>query len=312
MSLLRNCLALSTKKVLMLASISLLTVTYSYAQLPASNIYVGQLERHERGVKIKNLTEVTNGDVYANQPYFFDENTLYFTQEVKKGDSSQTDIFRFSIAQNMAVNITRSEQSEYSPTPTMDGTGFTVIRVNSDNLQHLWKFGFDGKPISHLVPEIEPIGYHAWTRDDRLLLFVLGEPQKLLFADPAQPDDEGLEIAASIGASIYEMPLTLGHTYTIENDQGKVKLFWFDANSMTNTSIGYLPDNAEYYAWSSSAELFTTDNGVLVTMPFIISGQDFIYTHYTSVEIDSEFCQGNVSRIALSPYNDNIALVCHD
>lgn len=295
-----------------IATLLCLGIECGYAQLPTSNIYLGQLSRSEGGIEVKELIAVTENDQYSNQPYFFDEGTLYFTQEVTNNGQAQTDILRYNIAQNASVNITQSSESEYSPTPAMDGTGISVIRVNGDEKQELWKIGYDGSAQTHLVPAIEPVGYHAWTRDDRLLLFVLGEPHKLIFADPAQKEDEGLEIASNVGASIFEMPLTLGLTYTVENEQGKVNLYWFDPAVMSNVSIGYLPDNAKYYAWSSRAELFTTDGGKLVTMPFIIHGEEIIYTNYSKVTIDSEHCQQGISRIALSPYNDKIALVCSE
>ncbi|MEM0909629.1 MAG: hypothetical protein AAGJ37_01565 [Pseudomonadota bacterium] len=298
-------------KRIWLFSLLSLVAGYCYAEQPTSNIYLGQVDRSDNGIKVVDVVAVTDNPEYTNQPYFFDEGTLYYTQEIKENDASQTDIFKYDIAEKSSSNVTQSIESEYSPTPMMDGTGFSVIRVNGDDKQELWKIGFDGQTKMHLVPAIEPVGYHAWTREDKLLLFVLGEPHELVLADPARPDEEGLQIATNIGASIFEMPLTLGHTYTIEDEKGAAPLFWFDPYSNSTVNIGSLPNNAKYYAWSSRAELFTTDNNKLVTMPFIVNGQEIIYTAYSKVQVDSPHCQSGISRIALSPYNDKIALVCH-
>ena len=51
------------------------------------------------------------------------------------------------------------------------GNGFSVIQVEADNRQRLWQFSFGVRAGSALqssvvLPELKPIGYHAWIDAD--------------------------------------------------------------------------------------------------------------------------------------------------
>ncbi|MGQ8364073.1 TolB family protein [Glaciecola sp. 1036] len=274
---------------------------------PGSDIYIGAIERGENGLTINGLTKVTDNPEYSNQPYFFSEKTLYFTQEI----DGQMDTMRYSIQDKSVKNITQSSESEYSPTPTPDGEGFSVIKVNAEGKQELWQIGFNGLPMKHLSPAIEPVGYHVWTMQDKVLLFVLGEPHKLKLADPFIETDEGVSIASSIGASLFAMPNTFGYTYSVHEEDKAPELWWYSPSTQTQKRIGQLPKGANYYAWGPTSELFTTDNGQLVSMPFIVDREEIVFTAFKPVVIKSEYCQSGVSRIAISPYEEQIALVCN-
>ena len=59
--------------------------------------------------------------------------------------------------------MTTTNESEYSPTVTPDGRSFSVIQVEADGTQRLWRFPLAGGGEPKLVlPDIKPVGYHAW------------------------------------------------------------------------------------------------------------------------------------------------------
>ena len=125
---------------------------------------------------------ITNSPGYDNQPSFTpDGGGILFTSI--RGGGTQTDIYRYSVAAGTSARVTDTPESEYSPTMTPDGAHISVIRVESDGAQRLWRFTLDGRAPELVLADVKPVGYHAWTDDHTLALFVLGSPATLQIAD---------------------------------------------------------------------------------------------------------------------------------
>ena len=82
-----------------------------------------------------------------------------------------------------STRVTNTPESEYSPTVTPDGAHISVIRVEADGTQRLWRFTLDGRSPELVLTDVKPVGYHAWVDDHTLALFVLGSPATLQLAD---------------------------------------------------------------------------------------------------------------------------------
>jgi len=110
----------------------------------------------------------------------------------------QADIWSYNLRSGDRKNITQSNpESEYSATVTPSRARFSAIRVEPDSTQRLWTFESGGTNPELLLPSIQPVGYHAWLDEDRLALFVLGNPATLQIASVSQ--DAGRVVAEDIG-----------------------------------------------------------------------------------------------------------------
>ncbi len=90
---------------------------------------------------------------------------------------------------------------------TPDGRTFSVIRVEADGTQRLWRFDLDGTNPRLVLDQIKPVGYHAWIDDTHLALFVLGasgQPATLQIADTTTGRAE--IVATNIGRSLALRP----------------------------------------------------------------------------------------------------------
>jgi hypothetical protein len=146
---------------------------------------------------------ITNSPGYDNQPSFTPDGAgILFTSV--RGGGTQTDIYRYDIASRATVRVTSTAESEYSATVTPHGGHISVIRVEADGTQRLWRFTTDGRAPELVLTNIKPVGYHAWAGDHTLALFVLGSPATLQLADTATGSAEVL--ATGIGRSIQKIP----------------------------------------------------------------------------------------------------------
>jgi Tol biopolymer transport system component len=147
---------------------------------------------------------ISNNPGYDNQPSFLpDGSGLLFTSN---RDGKQTDIYRYDFAAGI-TQVTRTAESEYSPIVTPDRKTFSVIRVEADGSQRLWRFNLDGTNPRLVLENVKPVGYHVWIDETRLALFVLGsqgQPNTLQLADANTGQSQIIE--SGIGRSLLLRP----------------------------------------------------------------------------------------------------------
>src|SRR6185503_1782415 len=143
---------------------------------------------------------ITSNPGYDNQPSFTpDGRGILFTSV--RGGGTQTDIYKYDIASKQIAQVTNTPESEYSATVTPAGT-MSVVRVELDEAktQRLWQFDADGRNPRLVLENVKPVGYHAWSDDHTLALFVLGQPATLQVADTRS--GAAVTLASDIGRSL--------------------------------------------------------------------------------------------------------------
>jgi hypothetical protein len=160
---------------------------------------------------------MTAREGYDNQPRFRVDGSILYTRL----EGEQADVYRIPPDGGEHENLTRTAESEYSPTPRPDGS-FTVVRVEADGKQRLWRFAPGGAAPELLFPALEPVGYHAWADEGRAIVaFVLGEPHRLVIARPVA-DEEPRTVATDIGRALVPLDerrvafVQKGETWTID------------------------------------------------------------------------------------------------
>ena len=105
---------------------------------PSTDIYLTQLVRTQGRLTISAVRNVTRRTGYDNQPAFsLDNRTLYYTSN--RGDG-QSDIWSIDLTTNRHSQVTRTPESEYSTAVTPDRRSLSVVRVERDSTQRLWRF----------------------------------------------------------------------------------------------------------------------------------------------------------------------------
>jgi hypothetical protein len=278
---------------------------------PDTDIIVFEIYPHLDHVHVGSLVRVTERAGYDNQPFFLDEDRLLFTS-VREGD--QADIHLFRLGERALERVTATPESEYSPRPTPDGTGLTVVRVELDGVsQHLHRYpleegrpgaaapaGEEGVRGERFLPGVDDIGYYAWAGDSVVALFRLGDPPSLHLADLRT--GEVRHVLDSIGPMLQSIPDEDAASFVDRSDPERPLLRRVDGVTGEVTTLAELPPGAGEHAWMSSATVLLSHEGVI----YRLTGSPEAPWH-PIVDL-GELAEG-VTRIAISPSGRRIAAV---
>lgn len=162
-------------KKLAVIAYCLLQIAYCSAQLPESDIWLFDLRDSAGTVAFSNPVNITNRKGYDNQPAFSPDGkyVLYSSQRDSNGS---TDIYKYDLKAKTTSQFTKTATSEYSPTFMPDGKNISVVMVEKDSAQRLWKFPLAGGAPACIMPNVKDVGYHTWINKDSLALFILTKP----------------------------------------------------------------------------------------------------------------------------------------
>ena len=281
-----------------LLSFFLTATLYSQSLPPASDIYVGNLSVFDGLYYLDELENITNRrNVYDNQPSFTpDSRSILYTASY--GD--QTEIHRYYLASGRTTRITRTAESEYSPSSIPGDRALSVVRVEQDANQRLWRFTMEGMDQDLLLPNIAPAGYHEWANPETVLLFVLGSPPTLQTANVLTENSEVL--AENIGRILKKIPNRDAWSFIQKTDQNEV---WISSVTTESGQIEPLVRTLNedgFHAWTSEGVLLGSQGKEL-------------YQWNPSLEdnwrkiADLSYLSGPISRIAISPNSSTIAVV---
>src|SRR6266852_3927806 len=171
--------------LILCASVGASGQTPSPAPTPAatpssSDIFIIDVTKHNGQMKFGEPKKITDMVGYNNQPFFLPDGQGILYTSIR---DKQADIYRYDIRGGATTQITQTPESEYSPTLMPDRQSISVVRVEADGTQRLWKFPLTGGPPSLILENVKPVGNHLWIGDHTLALFILGKPNSLLIVE---------------------------------------------------------------------------------------------------------------------------------
>lgn len=266
---------------------------------PAADIFLVDLKTRGSQIELGKPIQMTEWRGYDNQPMFLPDGKSLFYTSIR--DDDQADIYQYKIAENSLTNLTKTFESEYSATPTPDGKFFSVIRVEKDSTQRLWKFPLAGGEPALVFENVKPVGYHAWGDANTVAMFVLGNPPTLQLGDTRTGKAEIME--KNIGRSLHKIPKreAISFVHKVSEKEWLIKQLDLKTRAIS-TLVKTLP-NSEDYAW--------TPQGIL-----LMGKEAKLYQYDLKKDADwkeiADFSNAglkSITRLAINPKGDRLALV---
>jgi len=269
---------------------------------PSTDIYLYRLDRGFLPFG-RRLFNITNRPGYDNQPSWDGNDRLLYTSN----QSGQADIYEIDFRTSSSSRVTATPESEYSPAVTPDGKAISVVRVERDSTQRLWRFPAGGGEPSVILENIKPVGYYAWLDSTTLALFVLGNPSMLQVADTRS--GTARVVTTNIGRSIQRVPGGRRASY-LHRAGSKWLLETVDPSLGANgnfdvDTVATMPDSADYVVWRSASVLYSAAGSRLLRLQL---------PSRTWEEIADLSGSGirRITRLALRPDGRRIAIVADE
>ena len=283
---------------LIVVAVFILFAAQAYSQgLPQTDIWLATIDQGILSQPVK--INATTG--YNNQPHFSDDGTvIYYTREMPGKDGvAQTDIAVFHLEDMTTTMLALTGESEYSPTPIPGRNAVSVIRVEPDQKQRLWSIKTDSGEMELLLPAVEPVGYHAWLNDQEVAMFILGESFTLQLA--ALGGDDSEVIADNIGRSIRRHPHS-GEILFVDKNPEPWKIAAYTPVNRTTRAIMPLFPAGEDFTIDNHGN-YWTGNGSRLYRRSPGDAKWELMADFSAMGIS------NISRLAISPADNRIALV---
>jgi len=289
------------KKVTLLILITLIFSVFARSQNtpPATDIYLVELTEREGAVKIGKPVNITAREGYDNQPSFMRDGRFVLYTSIR--EDTQADTYRYNIADGSTKRVIQTTESEYSPTITPDGKYFSVIRVEKDSTQRLWKFPVDGGEPSLVLENIKPVGYHVWMDEQTLALFVLGNPNTLQIVEVGTEKAE--TVATNIGRSLHRRPGQEKINFVRKLSDGNWMIEEMDIRTRKITSLIKTLPASEDFVWTPSGTLLMAKDAKLY------SWNPEKDKDWQEVSDLSGYGIKSITRLAVNPQGDRLAMV---
>jgi hypothetical protein len=287
---------------------------------PDTEIFLAPLTSAAGTLEVGTPVNVTNNPGYDNQPFFApDGRSILFTSNrgttpgTGGGSLTQTDVYRFDIASKAVSRVTETAEGEYSPSVMPDGRRISVIRVEADGTQRLASFT-PGRPrvdVEVILPDVKPVGYHAWADEHTVAMFILGgngAPATLQLGDIRRGTARVL--ATDIGRSIQRMPGSGASRHISFVQRAR------DGERVTLTIMELDPANGQITTLTPAVEgSREADTAWMPDGTLLMAKDDILYSWkrgqsgWKDVTALQKMSLRGVTRLAVSPAGDYLALV---
>ena len=270
------------------------------AQLPDVDIfymYIGGNE--DSGYVYSEPLNITNRSGYDNQPAFSKDGSKILFASIR--DEKQADIYIYDCVQQTTQQFSKTPESEYSPEVTPDGKYISVVRVEQDSAQRLWKMKLKNAKAKVMLQFIYDIGYYCRLTNDKIALFQLPEPFELKMA--SLREQNAIKLDENIGRSIKTIPGENAFAYLVKTDTMAWDIKKCDMLSGNISQVKTIGTASEDFAWRNDGNLFMANGSAICYFDYQETNAWYLLDDF------SRFGVSKIYRIAFSQDGNWMAFV---
>lgn len=266
-----------------------------------SEIFLLDIKFKQDKIEISNVKKISNNKGYNNQPIFVSNDKILFTSE----RNLQNDIVQYDSSENSLKYLTNTLTSEYSPIRYKKNK-VTAVSLDEKGEQYLRIYNI--KDNTFKIPFTDKIvGYYNYSKKIRNLIIssVLENNQLVLYTSNLKTK-EHTYIDNNTGRSIHNIPKNKFGEEKISYISKKNSIWninYVDLSSYNTKTITTTLNNNEDICWFKDGSILTSYKNNLYIFNSKLSKD---WKLLCSLE---EYGITNISRIAINPDNDKLALV---
>ncbi|MFM9837389.1 MAG: TolB family protein [Cyclobacteriaceae bacterium] len=277
----------------------LLFVSVKSFSQAGSEILLFDLTTKKGKLILSDPKNITNHKGYDNQPSLHSSEPLVYYSSFN--DDGRSDIKIYNYKTGETKSLTQTTEREYSPTLTPDGKFISCIIQRDNEAQDLGKYPVQGGQPTVLIDNLI-VGYHAWLDQDRVMCFVLGEPQTLHVYNMKTKEDK--IIAENIGRSLHRIPGKNAMSFVKKVTETEWSVMQLDIETLAITKLIDTMPQREDLCWSPKGRIITSDGAKIYSIDPIKEKE------WSELEIKSgsELLKG-VTRLAINKKGDKLVVV---
>ncbi|MDB3938221.1 hypothetical protein N9373_05800 [Flavobacteriaceae bacterium] len=266
-----------------------------------SEIFLLDIKFKQDKIEISNVKKISNNKGYNNQPIFVSNNKVLFTSE----RNFQNDIVEYNSIDNSLKYLTNTQTSEYSPIRYKKNK-VSAVSLDKKGEQYLRIYNI--KNNTYNIPFTDKIvGYYNYSKQIKnLIISSVLENNELVLYTSNLKTKEHTYVDNNTGRSIHNIPKYKFGQEKISYISKKDSIWninYVDLSNYKTKTITTTLNNNEDICWFKDGSILTSHKNNLYIFNSKLSN-DWILL--CSLE---EYGITNISRIAINPDNDKLALV---
>ncbi len=263
-----------------------------------TEVYLMDITSAYSGLEVYNFKNISNNSGYDNQPSFIDNNTVVFAGNNK----NQADIASYSISSEEKTFFNSpTEGGEYSPMQIPNSKKIAAVRLDPDGKQRLYTYGKNGSH-EETIPNLQ-VAYYAFKDEHTLLASVLAQNELNLVVANVQTQKVDT-LKYNTGRSIHKVPNTKKTmSYTFLNEDDNYDVYQLNMETLESFFVVELPIGIQDHIWLSESKLLIGSGNKLFLYDLFGPGE------WKEVANLSEYNIANITRLAVSPNGEKLALV---
>ncbi|WP_343346581.1 hypothetical protein WJT74_02760 [Sphingomicrobium sp. XHP0239] len=266
---------------------------------PETEIFLFDYDAASGSDALANGRNVTQRPGYDNQPYFTpDSSTFMYSRD----DGVQTDIWEYDLASGTHSQVTRTSESEFSPTPSPDGTTISVVYERNNSI---WEMDRDDPDTPRWVLETagisEPVGYFARNHATGDVLFWSRYGYNVALTHDDRQDYHFIS-GHAVPATPHLIPGSNEFSFVHRQTNEEVWIKAFDPATKAVRPLTPIVGSNANYSWAPDGSILQIEGTELHRWREGADGWEMIADL-------SEFGLRSANRIAISPDGRRIAIV---
>jgi hypothetical protein len=165
------------------------TIHFLSSQVPNTDVWLFKIEKNKTKLTLTSPKNISNRTGYDNQPSFSSDSKKIYYVSIREDD--QADIYYYDLKNTKTIQLTKTKESEYSPTLSTDGKFLNSVVVESDSAQRI-HFINSLTGLSEKKFDVDSIGYFTFLNSDTVLYYKLTSPHSLRYFVKSTNEDNWL------------------------------------------------------------------------------------------------------------------------